>query len=141
MGPSPPWAQAPVPSAVQQGRTVETMAIMDEMLGQIVQSIEPAARDAGLLRTRGGLVRGVSWAELAGRGTDGTWYELRLHHRTEQRTLQAGLLAYRPLAQGGRTLVVGEATHTYQYQGEQHELADQIAEWLSKVSDGAVPQM
>jgi len=85
-----------------------TMAIIDEVLSGIVAQIEPYATAADLVRKRGGIVRGVAWAEISGRGRDGTWYELRLHRRYRTGLLQSGLLAYRPLADGGRTEVIGE---------------------------------
>jgi hypothetical protein len=112
------------------------MAIMDDRLRGIVESIKVPTDETGLARTRGGLVRGVAWAELSGRPGDGQqgWAELRLHHRESGR-LQAGLLLYRPLAQGGRTVVVGEATYDPSEQDADASLALDIRGWLRRLPE------
>jgi hypothetical protein len=89
------------------------MPVMDDVLLGIVGQIKDEATAAGLIRQRGGIARGVSWAELSGRGSDGSWIEMRLHHRPIEQRLQAGLLRYLPLGRGGRTEILGEHAMTY----------------------------
>jgi len=105
------------------------MAILDEVLAGLITTVKADLLHAGLTRQRGGLARGVAWAEASGRGHDGAWLELRVHHRARERRLDAGLLAYQPLARGGRTRVLGERTTSYRY--EPAEVADQLAEDVS----------
>src|SRR3954454_19871483 len=112
------------------------MAILDDVLAGLVDGLKSDLADAGLVRVRGGMARGVAWAEASGRAADGAWVELRLHHRPSERRLQAGLLAYQPLARGGRTVVVGEQSLNYSYEATEvsHHLADDVASWLRRVS-------
>jgi hypothetical protein len=74
------------------------MAILDEALQTVVDMIAGDVAEANLTRLRGGLARGVAWLEASGRATDGAWLELRVHHRPAENRLQAGMLAYQPLA-------------------------------------------
>ena len=117
------------------------MAILDDVLAGLVAGLKSDLSGAGLTRQRGGLARGVAWAEASGRASDGAWLELRLHHRPSEHRLQAGLLAYQPIARGGRTVVVGEQSLNYTYEPTEvsHHLADDVASWLRKlaVDDGA----
>src|SRR5215207_11435104 len=92
------------------------MAILDAVLADLVVGLKSDLKDAGLTRQRGGIARGVAWAEASGRAADGAWLELRLHHRPTDHRLQAGLLAYQPLARGGRTVVIGEQSLSYDYE-------------------------
>jgi hypothetical protein len=114
------------------------MAIPDDTLAALIASLRPDLSNAGLRRERGGLARGVAWAEASGRGPDGAWLELRMHHRPAERRLDAGLLAYQPLARGGRTVVLGERSAPYR--DEASEVADdmlhQVTDWLRAVSEG-----
>jgi hypothetical protein len=112
------------------------MAILDDVLAGLVAGLKNDLTGAGLTRQRGGLARGVAWAEASGRASDGAWLELRLHHRPSDRRLQAGLLAYQPLARGGRTVVVGEQSLNYSYEpGEvSGHLADDVSGWLRRVA-------
>jgi hypothetical protein len=112
------------------------MAILDDALAGVVDALTNNLATAGLTRTRGGLVRGIAWAEASGR-VNGDWYELRLHHRPVERRLQAGLLAYQSLSKGGRTLVVGEDSLTYAEQPEERmtEIVDAITGWLRTLDD------
>jgi hypothetical protein len=114
------------------------MAILDDVLAGLVSGVSTDLIEAGLVRQRGGRARGVAWAEAAGRGPDGAWLELRLHHRPTERRLDAGLLAYQPLARGGRTRVVGERTETYRYQPAEviDHLAESLGDWLRAVAAG-----
>lgn len=89
------------------------MAILDESLARIVADMQPAFEAANLKRVRGGIARGIAWAEVSGRAADGAWIELRLHHKPMELRLQAGLLAYQPLSRGGRTVVLGEVSIAY----------------------------
>lgn len=113
------------------------MAIVDETLQRIVAAVKPAATDASMVRVRGGLARGIAWAEISGRGADGAWYELRVHHRVHHRTatgeLLAKLLAYQPLTRGGRTVVVGERTMETDLPSDEAELAVEIIGWLRTI--------
>ena len=111
------------------------MAILDDVLAGLVDGLKSDLTGAGLTRQRGGLARGVAWAEASGRGSDGAWLELRLHHRPAEHRLQAGLLAYQPLARGGRTVVVGEQSLSYSYEPTEvsHHLADDVAGWLRRL--------
>jgi hypothetical protein len=113
------------------------MAILDDVLAGLVAGLKGDLSEAGLTRQRGGLARGVAWVEASGRAPDGSWMELRLHHRPSERRVQAGLLAYQPLARGGRTTVVGEQSLSYTYDpGEvSHHLADSVSGWLIQVAE------
>jgi hypothetical protein len=117
------------------------MAILDDVLAGLVAGLKSDLSDAGLTRQRGGLARGVAWAEASGRASDGAWLELRLHHRPSEHRLQAGLLAYQPIARGGRTVVVGEQSLNYRYEPTEvsDHLADDVASWLRRIAvdDGA----
>lgn len=111
------------------------MAILDDTLAGLVAGLKSDLSEAGLTRQRGGLARGVAWAEASGRGSDGAWLELRLHHRPSEHRLQAGLLAYQPLSRGGRTVVVGEQSLNYDYEPDEvkHYIADDVARWLHQI--------
>jgi hypothetical protein len=111
------------------------MAILDEVLAGLVDGLKSDLSGAGLTRQRGGLARGVAWAEASGRASDGAWVELRLHHRPAEHRLQAGLLAYQPLSRGGRTIVVGEQSLNYRYEPTEvsHDLADDVSSWLRRL--------
>src|SRR3954469_9933917 len=115
------------------------MAILDDVLAGLVDGLKSDLTGAGLTRQRGGLARGVAWAEASGRAADGAWLELRLHHRPSDRRLQAGLLAYQPLARGGRTVVVGEQTLDYREEPSEvaHHLAGDVSGWLRRIADEA----
>lgn len=109
------------------------MAILDDALHAIVADLDADLTAAGLSRKRGGLAGGVHWAEASGRHADGSWLELRVRHDPIDTTLEAALLAYRPLSRGGRTAVLGEATHEYR-QGTDEVRAALVAEvrvWLA----------
>ena len=111
------------------------MAILDEVLADIMLGLKGDLNEVGLRRQRGGIARGVAWAEASGRAADGSWLELRLHHRPSERRMQAGLLAYLPVSQGGRTTVVGECSLSYQDAPQEvaHHLADDVADWLHQI--------
>ena len=111
------------------------MAILDDVLAGLVDGLKSDLTGAGLTRQRGGLARGVAWAEASGRASDGAWLELRLHHRPAEHRLQAGLLAYQPLSRGGRTVVVGEQSLSYSYEPTEvsHHLAEDVASWLRRL--------
>jgi hypothetical protein len=117
------------------------MATNDHVLVALMQGLRLDLAGAGLVRERGGLARGVAWAEASGRGPDGAWLELRLHHRPSEQRLDAGLLAYQPLARGGRTIVLGERSVSYRFEpGEvTGDLADALADWLCAVSAAPSP--
>ena len=114
------------------------MAILDDVLAELVTGLRADLAAAGLSRQRGGIARGVAWAEASGRGPDGAWLELRLHHRPAERRLDAGLLAYQPLARGGRTTVVGERSASYRDTPAElaDRLAEEIADWLQAAAEG-----
>jgi len=118
------------------------MAILDDVLAGLVAGLKSDLSEAGLTRQRGGMARGVAWAEASGRAQDGAWVELRLHHRPSEHRLQAGLLAYQPMARGGRTIVVGERSLNYRYDPAEVslDLADDVSEWLRRltVDDGSL---
>ncbi|MGE3272894.1 MAG: hypothetical protein AB7P40_29420 [Chloroflexota bacterium] len=111
------------------------MAILDDVLAGLVAGLKSDLAEAGLTRQRGGLARGVAWAEASGRAPDGAWIELRLHHRPSEHRLQAGLLAYQPLARGGRTVVMGDQSLSYTYDPDEvsHHIADDVARWLQEI--------
>lgn len=111
------------------------MAILDDVLAGLVAGLKTDLGDAGLTRLRGGLARGVAWAEASGRASDGSWLELRLHHRPSENRLQAGLLAYQPLSRGGRTVVVGERSVTYRYEPAEVSgvIFDDVSDWLRRI--------
>jgi hypothetical protein len=112
------------------------MAILDDVLAGLVDGLKSDLSDAGLVRVRGGLARGVAWAEASGRAADGAWLELRLHHRPADHRLQAGLLAYQPLSRGGRTVVVGEQSLSYRYEPIEvsPDLAEDVSSWLRRIA-------
>jgi hypothetical protein len=109
------------------------MAILDDTLAQIVDAVKAPATDLGMVRARGGLARGVAWAEVSGRAGDGAWIELRVHHRPTDQRVQAGMLAYQPLSRGGRTIVLGETSQTYRNGPEEvsRDVSDEIKGWLA----------
>jgi hypothetical protein len=111
------------------------MAILDDVLAGLVDGLKSDLTGAGLTRQRGGLARGVAWAEASGRAADGAWLELRLHHRPAEHRLQAGLLAYQPLSRGGRTVVVGEQSLSYSFEPTEvsDHLAEDVASWLRRL--------
>jgi hypothetical protein len=111
------------------------MAILDDVLAGLVDGLKMDLSDAGLVRARGGLARGVAWAEASGRAADGAWLELRLHHRPADNRLQAGLLAYQPLSRGGRTVVVGEQSSTYRFEPTEvsHDVLEDVSSWLRRL--------
>jgi hypothetical protein len=115
------------------------MAILDAVLADLVIGLKSDLSGAGLTRQRGGIARGVAWAEASGRAADGAWLELRLHHRPTDHRLQAGLLAYQPLSRGGRTVVVGEQSLDYQDEPAEvaHHLAGDVSTWLRRIADDA----
>jgi hypothetical protein len=115
------------------------MAILDAVLADLVVGLKSDLSDVGLTRQRGGIARGVAWAEASGRAPDGAWLELRLHHRPTDHRLQAGLLAYQPLARGGRTVVVGESTLDYRDEPTEvaHHLAGDVSGWLRQIAADA----
>lgn len=82
---------------------------------------------------RGGYVKGVHWAEIAGCSTDGTWHKLRLRRHLDGR-LQAGLIAYLPIRQGGRTRLLGEASLDGLDQGAYEEISERILTWISAIT-------
>ena len=112
------------------------MATTDQALLDVIERIREPARRAGFARERGGLVRGRAWAELSGRLSDGSWCELRLHHTDRERKMQAGLLIYRPLAQGGRTEVVGDVAVPYHLNANEAVggIADAATIWLETLT-------
>ncbi len=112
------------------------MAILDEVLADIMLGLKSDLIEVGLSKQRGGIARGVAWAEASGRAADGAWLELRLHHRPTEHRLQAGLLAYQPLARGGRTAVVGECELNYEDVPQEvaHHLADDVSDWLHRLA-------
>ena len=112
------------------------MAILDDVLAGLVAGLKSDLRGAGLTRQRGGMARGVAWAEASGRASDGAWVELRLHHRPSEHRLQAGLLAYQPMSRGGRTVVVGERSLNYRYEPTEVslDLAEDVSDWLRRLT-------
>jgi hypothetical protein len=118
------------------------MAILDDVLAELVTGLRADLAAAGLSRQRGGIARGVAWAEASGRGPDGAWLELRLHHRPTERRLDGGLLAYQPVARGGRTVVVGERALEYALDAAEMSgvLADEVAAWLRVAAERRAPE-
>jgi hypothetical protein len=107
----------------------------DRALLDIVAALKSQAERMGMTRQRSGSARGVHWAEISGRVTDGSWAEMRLHHRPDEHRLQAGLLLYQPLMRGGRTHVVGEQSLTYGTSAAERadELTEEIGRWLTRI--------
>ena len=118
------------------------MAILDDVLAELVTGLRVDLAAAGLSRQRGGIARGVAWAEASGRGPDGAWLELRLHHRPTERRLDGGLLAYQPVTRGGRTVVIGERALEYALDASEMSgvLADEVAHWLRVASERRAPE-
>jgi hypothetical protein len=84
--------------------------MMNDTMLALSTAIAPLAAVEGLTRQRGGMVRGVWWAEISGRHADGAWYEMRFHEMQDG-TLKAGMLVYHPLSRGGRTEEIGTTQH------------------------------
>jgi hypothetical protein len=118
------------------------MDVVDQVLARILESVSRELQDVGMRRQRGGIARGVAWAEVAGRAPDGAWLELRVHHRPAERRLDAGLLSYEPIARGGRTIVVGERSAPYSYDPDDvlDPLIDAVRDWLERVGARTLPQ-
>jgi hypothetical protein len=116
------------------------MPIFDDTLRPMVEHLTVPATAIGLVRQRGGIARGVAWAEVSGRLVDQSWGELRLFHKPLEQRVQAGLLIYTPLAYGGRTLVVGETSLTYRIHPAEVEgqLVTTLERWLQRLQ-GAHP--
>ncbi len=114
------------------------MAIPDDVLAGLIATVRGELAEIGMVRERGGLARGVAWAEASGRGPDGAWLELRVHHRPVEHRLDAGLLAYEPIARGGRTVILGERSLRYQYDATEvaDHLAEELSAWVQLVADG-----
>ena len=117
------------------------MAILDDVLAEMVTGLRPNLASTGLRRQRGGIARGVAWAEASGRGPDDSWLELRLHHRPADRRLDAGLLAYVPVTRGGRTQVIGERALEYALDAREMSgvLQDEVAGWLRVAGERRAP--
>lgn len=114
------------------------MAVLDESLIGVLDRIRDHARRVGFSRERGGIARGIAWAELSGRLPDNAgWVELRLHHDERDRALKAGLLIYRPLSRGGRTEVVGDVTEAYHLTPDEvsSAIVDACTIWLEALED------
>lgn len=111
------------------------MAVHDETLIGVLGRIRERAQAAGFTRERGGLTRGIAWAELSGRH-DGAWTEMRLHHNERERKLQAGLIVYQPLSRGGRTVPVGDVTATYHLTPDEitAEIVDACVVWIETLA-------
>jgi hypothetical protein len=111
-------------------------AHLSDTLRPLVEQLDDEARHCGLTRRRGGIARGVEWAELAGRADDDTFYELRLHHRPIEARVQAGLLGYLPLTRGGRTIVVGETSVTYGSSADEvtGDVLTSVRSWLAQLA-------
>ncbi len=118
------------------------MAILDDVLAELVTGLRADLAAAGMSRQRGGIARGVAWAEASGRGPDGAWLELRLHQRPTERRLDGGLLAYQPVARGGRTVVIGERALEYALDATEMSgvLADEVAAWLRTAAELRAPE-
>lgn len=113
------------------------MAIMNETLQTVADALKGDAAQAGMVRMRGGMARGVSWLEISGRDArDAAWYEARFHARNDGR-LQGGLLAYQPLSRGGRTIVVGEQSYDETTEATTQALIDVARDWIALVSERA----
>jgi hypothetical protein len=85
----------------------------DPILHQMVTALAGDCEIAGLIRQRGGIARGVAWVEVSGRGADGAWYEMRLHHRANEKRIDGAMLVYQPIIAGGRTIELFKATLIY----------------------------
>lgn len=108
------------------------MAVHDETLIAILDQLRERAQAAGFTRERGGLARGIAWAELSGRH-DGAWTEMRLHHNERERTLQAGLIVYQPLSRGGLTKAAGNVLAVYHLTPDEvtSEIVDACTAWIA----------
>lgn len=117
------------------------MAIVDQVLAGLIGGLRVDLADVGMTRRRGGLARGVAWAEASGRGPDGAWLELRVHHRPSERRLDAGLLAYQPLARGGRTVLLGDRSASYRYDPDEVAggLTAEVGDWIRAIFEGRAP--
>lgn len=88
---------------------------IDDVLDAIIRRVADRAVAAGMTRRRGSQAFGSTyWVEISGRGRDGSWYELRVHHKPTEQRVQAGLLAYQPLSRGGRAIEIGAGSSTYE---------------------------
>lgn len=115
------------------------MALPDETLAGLVAGLAPELQFAGLVRQRGGLARGIAWAECSGRTAEGAWLELRLHHQPTEQRLRAGMLAYQSLSRGGRTEALGEGSWTYRSTPSEvaEQVRSEVAGWLAGLAEQA----
>jgi hypothetical protein len=107
-------------------------AISQHMQGLLAQLDDRMAR-AGLRRRRSGKMGGTDWIEAAGHAHGSRSYlELRIHLRPAQQLVQAGLVAYRPLAEGGKTDLLAEVEEPYVDDPNPalRLVEQQVAEWL-----------
>lgn len=110
----------------------------DAALASILDGLGTALAGTCLTGTRGGLVRGVGWAACAGRADDGSWVELKLRHHPTETRLDAGVLAYVPMRDGGGTRVVDECSWRYlEAPGEvTRAVVDGVGAWLAPLKRG-----
>lgn len=111
----------------------------DPVLKTIVADLAEAFSAASMTRMRAGTARGIAWAEVSGRRPDAAWWELRLHHRPNEKRVSAGLLCYQPLARGGRTAVIGEVDRTYRLTPFEsgYDITEAIRAWLALTPETA----
>lgn len=113
------------------------MPITDQAVQDVVTLVEDEAKRVlghGVpMRVRGGYARGTHWVELSGRMRDGAWGEVRVRNVAAGQTLDAKFLAYQPLARGGRTIVIGEQTYSYENTALEvsAQLARVVREWIT----------
>lgn len=107
-------------------------------LAQIAESVAGDMPVISTPRRRGGLVQGVHWAEVSGRMQDGSWLELRMRATTATKLVQATLMAYQPLTQGGRTVVVGEWSASYDTSFAEHResITVEVRRWFRLLTSG-----
>lgn len=107
---------------------------LDSMLTIIAEKAKAEmAKVVGDARQRGGQMHGIWWLEVAGRGDNESWLELRVRHDPKTREVQAELREYQSMKRGGQVLMVGQVAHVYQQpeQVEGHIVSD-IERWVAR---------
>jgi hypothetical protein len=112
----------------------------DEALATILDDLAASLAGTCLAgRERGGIAQGVGWLELAGRAADGRWLELKLHHHQAVRRLDAGLIAYLPMRDGGGSRLLHECSWPYLEAPSEAigALVAGVSEWLAPAREEA----
>jgi hypothetical protein len=107
-----------------------------ELVGRLIAELLPHIEARSLVRQSRGDCWGVAWWTFSGRGTGDEWLELRIRHWPAECRLDAVLLAFRPLRDGGGTRTLGKASASYDEGREAAaDLLGDVAGWLAAIGE------